>query len=782
MGSWGGVAVLLLATCAPACPAVCVEGCRRRLQGDSYPSVGPVVNGFARVHNGTCESAGMIPIHSFMTCLVAAVSVPDPKLWVSTTGETPVPEGCYDIADSSTAWLSTNPENKGRGSEASLPHRQRRPICQLATETSGGSTVQRSPVLEGRRGLEIVLAAVGVSIVALVAVARRRTIRSRAWQAAMTLRTCCSACLACHGDDVRESQAPLRKALGERRRVISVSIATCFLVIEVAHLITAAVIQWEGCHASGYPHYESAVHLTMLCVAVLYLLCHRWRNDNMLPINLFWVASVTFTFVTATVEKEHVLLNPNRLYLEVVRRLAMGICTTPLVALIGNVALSGAMYLLYVHSFPEDVVIAPQRGFGTYAWQGCVEALPADRGAMARLDELRGAMARLDQLEVVWFRELVGPLQDGMDTFLEWLVQRRTSSDFLMQEMVILASVTTFLFVLHMVMAEELTQKLRATSSEDMREAMSHILDRLCDCVVHLDSECKVSQPAPRLSALLHRHAGSHALKGTSFSDLCVEGGPETWHENSDSPEQGFRESLRVSLRDAFGMPVPCWALITEYYDLQGRQSYLVGLNEHGERERNLARGSNPIVIDIEAGEGGSGDRVAPLAEEDSERSSRRRQRSGSRRSKRRRRKVQEQPMLLEAEASTFTLVRHCAEFTEFFGPRPSGMSLWSLLDEDTCTDLQESITAFIETRETCTRAEVYEFGRMVLQLPSGEDDEGRYPWAEVEADIAFPAGEATGDYRFEIRITQARKLSQRPQAMPAAKPSATVMGAVTQL
>jgi len=70
----------------------------------------------------------------------------------------------------------------------------------------------------------------------------------------------------------------------------------------------------------------------------------------------------------------------------------------------------------------------------------------------------------------------------------------------------------------------------------------------------------------------------------------------------------------------------------------------------------------------------------------------------------------------------------------------------------------------------------------MVFRRPDGEDDEGEYPWAEVEADIAFPAGEATDDYRFEIRITQARKLKTEPPAMPSGEPIATVLGATMHL
>jgi len=108
-----------------------------RCRVDEWPPVQRWEPGgrFKLLTSGSCGGEGLLPINDLPTCQTAvrALGLVGPNDKPSTTKKADRPEGCYYVRTTliAKAWLSTNPENQGKGAEASYaePYLPRHPIC-----------------------------------------------------------------------------------------------------------------------------------------------------------------------------------------------------------------------------------------------------------------------------------------------------------------------------------------------------------------------------------------------------------------------------------------------------------------------------------------------------------------------------------------------------------------------------------------------------------------------------------------------------------------------------
>lgn len=164
---------------------------------------------------------------------------------------------------------------------------------------------------------------------------------------------------------------------------------------------------------------------------------------------------------------------------------------------------------------------------------------------------------------------------------------------FVQSEVVLVVCVSILLWALRHLVEEQLESSMRLRGLQDHTLAMSSVLSQLCDAVVHLNSELQITQPSPKLAALLNHStireercdflnlvAGRDKVRfKSSMQSNSTE---ECLEERIGQPQ----EMLHVHLRDAFGIVVPCQIFHTRFHDLGGLDCYVLGINEMGERDR----------------------------------------------------------------------------------------------------------------------------------------------------------------------------------------------------
>jgi len=118
--------------------------------------------------------------------------------------------------------------------------------------------------------------------------------------------------------------------------------------------------------------------------------------------------------------------------------------------------------------------------------------------------------------------------------------------------------------------------------SEKQRQAFSHLLDRLCDCLVHLGPDLTIMEPCPKLAAMLFLPSRK-ALRGSRFCD-CI-----STREDKDRFAVAMREGtsetdpagiLPLHFKDSQNQEVQVHMYYTSFNDQDGSPHHIIGIVE----------------------------------------------------------------------------------------------------------------------------------------------------------------------------------------------------------
>jgi len=123
--------------------------------------------------------------------------------------------------------------------------------------------------------------------------------------------------------------------------------------------------------------------------------------------------------------------------------------------------------------------------------------------------------------------------------------------------------------------------------SEKQRWGFSHLLNRLCDCLLQLGPDLEILEPSPNLAAMLFlTHA--QALQGTSFCTyMASDEDRRRFIEamGKDTSEEEPAGIIPLRLRDTQSREFQVHAYYTSFHDNDGAPYHIIGVAEVGERD-----------------------------------------------------------------------------------------------------------------------------------------------------------------------------------------------------
>jgi len=132
---------------------------------------------------------------------------------------------------------------------------------------------------------------------------------------------------------------------------------------------------------------------------------------------------------------------------------------------------------------------------------------------------------------------------------------------------------------------------LEVNRSSKTEMTVLRLLSALCDAVVTLGDDLRISTPAPKLANLLLQGCSMQGLEGSDFLDFMVEtdrvrfrqflAQEPDWADSSNDPAPA--QALNVHLRDTRGKGVQCQLLHSHFQDLGGEVMHLIGICEIGD-------------------------------------------------------------------------------------------------------------------------------------------------------------------------------------------------------
>lgn len=194
----------------------------------------------------------------------------------------------------------------------------------------------------------------------------------------------------------------------------------------------------------------------------------------------------------------------------------------------------------------------------------------------------------------LWIAPICGV---GLHTLLIFTVDYPTYPPMLFELVVILALT---LFSLHGAYSSEMNTRARWLAQRQVEtqqcllstqeQAVYRILERFCDCLIHLGACCTILEPTPRLSAMLLHTSGSSA-QGKSLCDYFAS--EEDRSRFSEAVrrialEVDCTEMLPLRMMDSHGRQFQVHAYCSCFQARLGDHRFLVGLVEAQERTENL--------------------------------------------------------------------------------------------------------------------------------------------------------------------------------------------------
>eukprot|EP00931_Biecheleriopsis_adriatica_P024327 TRINITY_DN15193_c0_g1_i1.p1 TRINITY_DN15193_c0_g1~~TRINITY_DN15193_c0_g1_i1.p1 ORF type:complete len:626 (-),score=64.83 TRINITY_DN15193_c0_g1_i1:40-1917(-) len=126
---------------------------------------------------------------------------------------------------------------------------------------------------------------------------------------------------------------------------------------------------------------------------------------------------------------------------------------------------------------------------------------------------------------------------------------------------------------------------------ETQKKAFSSIIEVICDCMVYLDGNLEITEPAPKLAALLIRGVGQQPLQlvGQDMRALLASEDDVTLLTDSllKEAEGGYSRPsslMHLHMKDALGTKLTVEVHWTRYEDMNGKDCFILGITEAEER------------------------------------------------------------------------------------------------------------------------------------------------------------------------------------------------------
>eukprot|EP00931_Biecheleriopsis_adriatica_P086927 TRINITY_DN61474_c0_g1_i1.p1 TRINITY_DN61474_c0_g1~~TRINITY_DN61474_c0_g1_i1.p1 ORF type:complete len:754 (-),score=92.87 TRINITY_DN61474_c0_g1_i1:27-2129(-) len=125
---------------------------------------------------------------------------------------------------------------------------------------------------------------------------------------------------------------------------------------------------------------------------------------------------------------------------------------------------------------------------------------------------------------------------------------------------------------------------------QTQKNAFSSILGVICDCLVHLNADLRITEPAPRLAAMLIRSGGQQPtqLVGQDLRSLLASSDDVARLTSTlcspDAVESRTSSLMHLCMKDSLGAKVTLEVHWTRYLDMNGDPCFILGLTEDNER------------------------------------------------------------------------------------------------------------------------------------------------------------------------------------------------------
>eukprot|EP00445_Apocalathium_hangoei_P007682 CAMPEP_0203851848 /NCGR_PEP_ID=MMETSP0359-20131031/7577_1 /ASSEMBLY_ACC=CAM_ASM_000338 /TAXON_ID=268821 /ORGANISM="Scrippsiella Hangoei, Strain SHTV-5" /LENGTH=1081 /DNA_ID=CAMNT_0050767907 /DNA_START=58 /DNA_END=3304 /DNA_ORIENTATION=- len=567
---------------------------------------------FREIVEGTCDDHGLSTILDEVVCEVAArrLLLTDKIAW--NMQDSLAPEGCsFHMYSQFGLTVASAPDNRGRPMNRSLQtarfmicgqhKQQQQQQQQLQNQDEGtktrNTTVTPSPTVvaaeerkESFSGSWVGHVCNGAAwlLVVLTAFILRRSwyrpalmLAHRAKQ--MVARPLCGL----RKPTVSREDPWIAGVVLQRRHDLTRLAAVCLLIVDLWHLTATAFVVDRMCPSIA--NLETNTQLVLLHIAsvmaVLSFLLAAHRTKGPKAMTCFVVGELCLRFARTAVLREQSLLSSTRRVEEIIWRVILGLGCPPVSMAIVNACFSGCVAVLYSQVVADDMIITVTSASGILVSGDCIRLWSPD--------EVRAVVKTSQTLEAL------GSAWQGTNTtiypnfapLLETIAQQSTSlSAFLLKEALICAVVLFVVAAVGGLLAKDATSSARQQGTEQVSKAVSRILANLCDCVVHLDEDLNMAAPAPRLASLLM--LGRQDMSGSAFKERL--GAGELKHfeaalrsERDVTPSAlGAGDAQMISFKDAMGISVACQVFHTTFVNPSGKQFYMLGINEVGERLR----------------------------------------------------------------------------------------------------------------------------------------------------------------------------------------------------
>ena len=168
--------------------------------------------------------------------------------------------------------------------------------------------------------------------------------------------------------------------------------------------------------------------------------------------------------------------------------------------------------------------------------------------------------------------------------------------------------------------------QLTMMSSSQSETTVHDLLNVICDAVVFLDGDLKVTSPSQKLDGLLLRRTDPGELCGTPFTKYVLDSDVIRF-QNFIEEETGHGHSLHVDMRDQGGAGLSVQLFHTAFHDLFGQKHHIVGVREEmdfrTQRGLPLADTPPPLVSSLWKSKGspssGSSDELVSIKSCDGE-------------------------------------------------------------------------------------------------------------------------------------------------------------------
>ncbi|CAE8641446.1 unnamed protein product [Polarella glacialis] len=143
---------------------------------------------------------------------------------------------------------------------------------------------------------------------------------------------------------------------------------------------------------------------------------------------------------------------------------------------------------------------------------------------------------------------------------------------------------------------------VESKTSRNVEATAQSLLSVLCDAVVRLGPDFRITTPSPQLAALLLKSPGPLCFEGKVFTDLVHPEDRESIARQLDSNTGGPVQLLRIRMPDADGRLLTVQAFHSPFLEMDDRVGHLLGLIEGSLEEMTSSSpvGTEPVLLQRE--------------------------------------------------------------------------------------------------------------------------------------------------------------------------------------